>query len=321
MKKRKIMKYLNTKLEHWNDLSMLSNRFISAFAFRGQANSEWNITSSLERLVNRLYPPKPIQIYSLCGFEKEILNEFKWKYPIYEKTNKPDDDEIIEWFSLMQHYGCATRMVDFTYSPYVALFMALDNSDYEYSSIWCINNIICMDPFSREHNQNIDNNMYHDKEQCKKYIYDRANKMLIDQLHHGTSSNTQKRIYLIQPHRINERINSQQGLFAIPENPDVTFEENVFPLVSNQEAEFLSFKELIDYSYSPEGIFGAIDFALIKIDIPNSFRYDLIKSLLQMNITAETMFPGLEGLAKSLNYPRYEIQAMGNGSPDPSLKQ
>lgn len=306
MKERRKMKYLNTRLEHWNDLSMLSNRFISAFAFRGQANSKWNITSSLERLVNRLYPSKPIQIYSLRGFEREMLNEFKWKYPIYEKTNKPNDDEIIEWLSIMQHYGCATRMVDFTYSPYVALFMALDNSDYEYSSIWCINRLICMDPFSKELNEKKDNK-YYDKEQCKKYIYDKANKMLIDSINYGTSSDTKKRVYLVQPRRINERLNCQQGLFAIPEDPDVTFEENVFPLVSNQKAEFLTFKELIDYSYSPEGIFGAIDFALIKIDIPHSFRYDIVKSLHQMNITAETMFPGLEGLAKSLNYPRFEI--------------
>lgn len=305
MIERKRMKYLNTKLEHWNDLSMLSNRFISAFAFRGQANSEWIITSSLERLVNRLYPPKPIQIYSLCGFEREMLKDFKWKYPIYEKVNKPKDDEIIEWFSLMQHYGCATRMVDFTYSPYVALFMALDNSDYDYCSIWCINRIICMDPFSRELNEITDNNHYHDKQQCKNYIYDKANEMLINSINHGISSDTQKRIYLVQPHRINERLNCQQGLFAIPENPDVTFEENVFPLISNRDAEYLSFKELLDYSYSPEGIFGAIDFALIKIDIPRCFYYDLTMSLYHMNITAETMYPGLEGLAKSLNYPRY----------------
>ncbi len=301
------MKFIKTKLEHWNDLSLLSNRFISAFAFRGQANSEWRITTSLERLVNRFYPPKSIQCYSLCFFEREMLNKFKWKYPIYEKTNKPNKDEIIEWLSIMQHYGCATRMVDFTYSPYVALFMALDNSDYDYSSIWCINKIICKDPFSKEFKHNTDDETYTGKEVVSNYIYNKANDILINQFNHGITSDTQKRIYLIQPHRINERINAQQGLFAIPEDPDVTFEDNFFSLVSNQKAEILAFKELIDYSYSPEGIFGAIDFALIKIDIPHSFKHDLKTSLFQMNITAETMFPGLEGLAKSINYLPFEI--------------
>jgi hypothetical protein len=95
-------------------------------------------------------------------------------------------------------------------------------------------------------------------------------------------------------------------LFAIPENGDASFEANMYPLLNNQKAESIPFKDLIEYSYSPEGIFGAIDYALIKINIPKDFKYDITKFLSQVNITAETMYPGLEGLAKSINYQRYE---------------
>lgn len=304
--KRIRMRYVETEIEHWNDIPMLSNRFVSAFVYRGQANSEWKISSSLERLINHHYPLRQILIYSLSSFERDMLNEFKWKYPIYEKLNIPKDDEIIEWFAIMQHYGCATRMVDFTYSPYVALFMALDNSEEEYCSIWCLNKIICMDPFSKELQSQTGERHLCSKAECNEYIYNKANEVLLDSIHEGASANLNRRIYLVRPHRINERLNRQQGLFAIPEDGDASFEANMYPLLNNQKAESIPFKDLIEYSYSPEGIFGAIDYALIKINIPKDFKYDITKFLSQVNITAETMYPGLEGLAKSINYQRYE---------------
>lgn len=298
------IQYVETVLEHWNDFSMLSNRFISVFAYRGQANSEWEITSSIERMIDHLYPPNPIQIFSTCTFERNLLREFKWKYPLYEKNYIPDDDSVIEWLSIMQHYGCPTRMIDFSYSPYVALFMALNESEYDYSSIWCINQIICMDPFSKEHEQSGDKTNYLDRYMFNDYIYEKANEMLKKALYSSPTSFPRKRIFLVKPQMINERINRQQGLFAIPENTEVSFNDNISPLITNKERASIPFKDLIEYSYSPEGIFGAIDYALIKINIPSAFKYDIMKSLYHMNITNETMFPGLEGLSKSLIYNR-----------------
>ena len=111
-------------------------------------------------------------------------------------------------------------------------------------------------------------------------------------------------IYLLQPHRVNERILQQQGLFAVPEKIDVSFEDNLFSLVDNREPEEVSFKEIIDYSNS-EKMFRPYDYFLIKIKIPHNFRLDITKALYQMNISSETMYPGLEGLARSLNRQHY----------------
>ncbi|WP_305376089.1 hypothetical protein, partial [uncultured Duncaniella sp.] len=42
-----------------------------------------------------------------------------------------------------------------------------------------------------------------------------------------------------------------------------------------------------------------------KIIIPKWFKFQLTKLLMQMNITAETLYPGLSGMAKSLSYLRH----------------
>ena len=75
--------------------------------------------------------------------ESQMMNDFKWKYPSYEKGRIPEEYESIEWLSLMQHYGSPTRMLDFSNSLYVALFMALDGSSSDKYAIGAINkNII-----------------------------------------------------------------------------------------------------------------------------------------------------------------------------------
>lgn len=55
--------------------------------------------------------------------EKKSLDEFKKRaIPYLRYTPKLD----IDWLCLMQHYGCSTRLIDFTSNPLVALFFAAD---------------------------------------------------------------------------------------------------------------------------------------------------------------------------------------------------
>lgn len=41
--------FIETKIQEWNDLFLLNQKFMSNFIFRGQANSEWSLRTSLER--------------------------------------------------------------------------------------------------------------------------------------------------------------------------------------------------------------------------------------------------------------------------------
>lgn len=297
-------RFVEAELEHWNDISMLNPRFLSGFVFRGQGDSEWHIESSLERMIKRFHPNSLVahKIYPQ-GYEIDMLKEFQWKYPKYEKVNIPNDDEMIEWLSIMQHYGSPTRMVDFTYSPYIALFMALDSSCGEHdASVWCLNELVLRNMFSDDYEERNDRRI-DGKELQKELFYQEANQTILDSVRER-KKNFAPNIYLVQPHMVNERILVQQGLFAIPEKIGVSFEDNLFSLVDNRDPEIVEFKDIIDYSNS-ENMFKPYDYFLIKIKIPKQFRLNITKSLCLMNISAETMYPGLEGLAKSLNRQLY----------------
>lgn len=41
--------------------------------------------------------------------------------------------------------------------------------------------------------------------------------------------------------------------------------------------------------------------SVLKIEIPKNLKYGLTNVLRQMNITSETMYPGLDGLARSVS--------------------
>ena len=42
--------------------------------------------------------------------------------------------------------------------------------------------------------------------------------------------------------------------------------------------------------------------ALKKLEIPYSIKSEIIKKLYSMNISSTTLYPGIEGFSKSLNY-------------------
>lgn len=297
-------RFVETELEHWNDISKLNPRFLSGFVFRGMGDHEWHIESSLERMIKRFHLQSEIaqKVYPQ-GYEIDMLKEFQWKYPKYAKKIIPNADNVIEWLSIMQHYGSPTRMVDFTYSPYIALFMAMDTSGEKHdASIWCLNeiilrNILC-DKYEKSNNKRV-----YDIDVQKSIIYEEANQKISDSVNE-TRKDFSPNVYLVQPHKVNERILVQQGLFAIPEKIGVPFEDNLFSLVDNRDPEVVPFKDVIEYSNSDK-MFKPYDYFLIKIRVPLKFRLDIIKSLYLMNISAETMYPGFEGLAKSLNRQRY----------------
>ncbi len=97
--------------------------------YRGQANAIWKVISTLDRLEMK-FPTKP----NLVGGNPEYfpgppvhrdlqLERFKEMARGRLVSQIPAGDEN-EWWAFAQHHGMATPMLDWTYSPFVALYFA-----------------------------------------------------------------------------------------------------------------------------------------------------------------------------------------------------
>ena len=56
--------------------------------------------------------------------------------PVRRQAARREDD--FEWMALMQHHGAPTRLIDFTWSPYVAAFFALERTLAD-GVVWAVN--------------------------------------------------------------------------------------------------------------------------------------------------------------------------------------
>jgi len=60
-------------------------------------------------------------------------------------------DDDLEWLTLMQHYGTPTRLIDFSKSLFVALYIAINESFTENSVIWAVNKHLVMGEYVKEY--------------------------------------------------------------------------------------------------------------------------------------------------------------------------
>ncbi|MEW4412241.1 FRG domain-containing protein [Clostridium sp. AN503] len=251
------------------------------WVFRGQSNSDWKLQTSLERKISEKND-ECLDIREIILKENEIIDKFKRRAFNYIR-NLPADGDLLEWLSLMQHHGAPTRLLDFSYSYYIALYFATHGATKD-SALYCINKKII-----DEINKNDDRfkqNLSTDNE-----IHSFCNMVLKEQ----TMSPS---VMLIEPYYMHERLFRQQGLFAIPFEGRQSFEYNL----SLTEDRFR--KDLPEfYCLDNEGISSELinqKCILMKIIIPKSIHNDIRHELKLMNITSETLFPGIDGMAMAL---------------------
>jgi len=196
--------------------------------------------------------------------EQKLVREFQRRYQFYA-IHVPNNNDYLEWLALMQHHGAPTRLLDWTYSLFVAAYFAIAKSnptEAEKSIIWALDS--CW------------------MEKCAKSV---VGKKLIEDFDRNRSGESfvnlfmnkspKRFVFTANPSKFNERLTIQQGCFLCPGNAYEPFEENL-PAFNNVKAH------------------------LWGIMIQKECQGDIICELARMNIDSATLFPDLDGFAHSL---------------------
>ncbi|HDM8222151.1 TPA: FRG domain-containing protein [Vibrio campbellii] len=128
------------ELKSWNQFSELIEKMPHRqWLFRGQSDCSWKLVSSLERAFNEAESFRELSHTGLnkYDFEKILLDNFKTHAHLYLE-HLPQVRDDFSWLSLMQHHGAPTRLLDFTFSPYIALYFALESGNQD-AAIFCLN--------------------------------------------------------------------------------------------------------------------------------------------------------------------------------------
>ena len=257
----KISSFRIKHIKSWNQYQQVvtSPKFHS-WAFRGQRDSQWQLESSISRLLKQY----KIDPRAWEDQEKRVNRIFRRKARLFLNHIPPEEDDF-QWLALMQHHGAPTRLLDFTWSPFVAAFFALESA-ISSAAVWAVSvPRLWTEKFKLHNNQR---------------------KVTISDLSLKTPGNYEKLFlgsdipFLAQgePLVMNQRLVAQSGTFAIPSMLDRPAEE------------------IINTYKQPGRI-------LVKLVIDTEkVRDDAMYALYNMNISFATLFPGLDGMAQSLAY-------------------
>ncbi|MHB0961117.1 MAG: FRG domain-containing protein [Pirellulaceae bacterium] len=126
------------RLASWEDFGpFVATQYANSPAciYRGQADAAWKIQSTLDRLEAR-YPRKKnywsnVPEYCRCCPTQRDVHLAAFQEAVRGKrgVNPPTLSED-EWWALAQHHGLATFILDWTYSPFVALFFEFEEFGY-----------------------------------------------------------------------------------------------------------------------------------------------------------------------------------------------
>jgi hypothetical protein len=124
-----------------SDKSKETKLAVSELLFRGQADSSWKLNTTLERYTNNIISLKKYHNYlERIKPAIETYTDLMWDLGDASAFNSEIISGNIPGYSLMiyaRHHGFPSPLIDWTLSPYIALYFALStNSDSKYSAIY-----------------------------------------------------------------------------------------------------------------------------------------------------------------------------------------
>ena len=201
----------------------------------------------------------------LPRIEAGLLRRFKREAHLY-LDHEPAEGDTVGWLALMRHHGAPTRLLDWSFSFFVALYFAIDRADPgESPCVWALNLEKIREAVEgRDH---LREHLARDPN-AKDAATVRA---IIDHTPRHAL------IYPLNPLRMNRRLVLQQSVFIVP--GDITQ-----PFMANLRAVADPADLLVE----------------IRICTEPTCWTAITRELLAMNISSATLFPGLDGFASNL---------------------
>jgi len=231
-------------------------RFRSNYVFRGLPDKSFDLKTSLMRLGG-----------PFAELERHLIRNFRK----YAHKNLVGSDDEWNWVTLAQHHGLPTRLLDWTYSPYVALHFAtseLVRVDGD-PVVWCINYVKAHEllptrlrALLRKEGSNVFNVELLGSYAPRLSQFDR----LVGQRAKAPC------ILFLEPPSLDDRIINQFGVFSLMSSPTI---------------------QIKDWLIKHADLWK-------RIVIPKKIRWEIRDKLDQSNITERVLFPGLDGLSKWL---------------------
>lgn len=238
--------------------------------FRGSQECSVGLQSTLMRLARHPESAEKIERHLIRNFQKYAWSDVQ-------------GHTVWDWLAVAAHHSLPTRLLDWSFSPLVALhFATKDPSTYGVDGvIWCVNH--------RETNRHLPKRLRKVLESNGSDVF--TVQMLseaVDSLEELSGMGSEKFVVFLEPPSLDARIVNQFALFSITSTPDqgldIWLEED-----------------------APE--------AARKLILPADLKWEIRDKLDQAGITERMLFPGLDGLAAWLTRyyaPRPNSPQMGD---------
>jgi len=258
------------KWEKFEDLirSLSLNMYIASgatpFYYRGQPNVKWLLEPTILRTLKRWKR----SISEAIFVENALRRDFERQAHLFLSTYVLSHTKYsIQWWSLMRHYGAPTRTLDWTVSPYVGLYFAVNKEPDCDGALWFFNVIELYRRMKIKYDQqryfpsrdedDADENNQADK--LEKYFQMETADPVVHSYYRGLNT---------------DRMVAQQSTYTACENI----------LVDHTKA----IGDVLDQS------------TCVKATIPKDKKSEYLSRLSVMNITAASLFPGIDGVGQHL---------------------
>ena len=227
-------------------------RFRSRFAYRGMPDRRYDLTTSLMRLGGAY---ETLEAHLLRNFIK------------YARRTQLPETTPWHWLALAQHHGLPTRMLDWTFSPYIALHFA---TAIEHAEEIMADAVIWVVDYVRT-NMGVPDGLQAMLRDEDAAVF--TSEMLLqvaDSLAAFDQLAPEPFVVFFEPPSLDDRIVNQAALFSLMSSPAARLDH-----------------WLAD---RPE--------VYRRIIIPADLKHEARDKLDQANITERVLFPGLDGLCR-----------------------